>query len=410
MVLEAAIALPVFLVSILTIAFFSRVVTIQNQVQHALNQAATEISTYSYVYHVSGMQKAHDRTKDILNEAETRAAGRFDSAMDFFTSMQKSASEREEGGLGTQDGRLKDEELFMDSYSRVQDGFVLGAETQEQALDTMIQIFEDPKKEMVSVVAFLANGGMDKVKRDLGGTFARFILQKHLDQRIFKKPNIGAFIVSVDGKGKKAFDFSKTNLFKDNQTIDIRVAYTVELKLPIRLIPPLYFEQRAFISGFLVGYASYLENKEAMKEEEADTYWDLRPFDRGRIITQEELEKQEYEEGTLLEVRSIDLYAKTYQSNEGIENTLKSSILHFVSKVEKEPPNAKRVFILVCPDESIQPENQVALMKKVQFAKDHGVEMVVKQGYGKPKNARDKEQEEQEEEKGEEQEGKVTEK
>jgi len=54
---EAAISLPLFMCVFLSIAFFMKVVYIHNNVQYAINGAANEVATYSYLYSISGLQK-----------------------------------------------------------------------------------------------------------------------------------------------------------------------------------------------------------------------------------------------------------------------------------------------------------------------------------------------------------------
>jgi len=57
---EAAISLPLFMCVFLSIAFFMKVVYIHNNVQYAINGAANEVATYSYLYSISGLQKVND--------------------------------------------------------------------------------------------------------------------------------------------------------------------------------------------------------------------------------------------------------------------------------------------------------------------------------------------------------------
>jgi len=54
---RAAISLPLFMCVFLSIAFFMKVVYIHNNVQYAINGAANEVATYSYLYSIPAFRR-----------------------------------------------------------------------------------------------------------------------------------------------------------------------------------------------------------------------------------------------------------------------------------------------------------------------------------------------------------------
>jgi len=66
--------LPLFMCVFLSIAFFMKVVYIHNNVQYAINGAANEVATYSYLYSISGLQKVNDAITETTDEYGTTAS------------------------------------------------------------------------------------------------------------------------------------------------------------------------------------------------------------------------------------------------------------------------------------------------------------------------------------------------
>lgn len=407
MTLEATIAIPIFMFAILSIAFFTRVIHIQNQVQKALNQAAIEMASYSYIYHVSGLRNTHDEMKDIFNNAEGRAEERFTTAINVYTSLQKGINDIQDSTNALKNANYTEIEVYKTAYSEIEgvyrdigDAILTGEELIQKVL-------EDPKAEMVSTIALLSNGGIEALKGHLGGEYARLIMNKHLDQRVFRPTNVGAYIINPGNSGIKSIDFTETSIFKDNKTIDLKVSYVVDVRLPINLVPNLNIQQRATIKGFLDGDGSYssgvdagqvieeqkseekLENKEDLENhEEKDSIWDIGPLSRGKLIKEWELERLGYEqENYIIEVRSIDLYSNTYQEPTRTKSTLKRSIDNFIEKTN-DNIDKKKIFVVVFPEDSLTPKNRKVLNEIKAYSAQNGITNFYEvEGYGKPRSA-----------------------
>lgn len=64
--IEASISYSVFLMIIVTILYLMRIVYAYGLVQHAVGQTAKELSMYTYVYQVTGMNEAYQSIQNPL--------------------------------------------------------------------------------------------------------------------------------------------------------------------------------------------------------------------------------------------------------------------------------------------------------------------------------------------------------
>jgi hypothetical protein len=63
---ETAVVFPFFIMIVLTIAFFIKIVYAHQVINYALYQAADEMASYSYIYSVSGFEKLNDSLNNNL--------------------------------------------------------------------------------------------------------------------------------------------------------------------------------------------------------------------------------------------------------------------------------------------------------------------------------------------------------
>lgn len=379
MTLEATIALPFFMFAILSIAFISKVYYIHSQVQEGLNQAATEMSTYSYLYYKSGMQEGHDALKDGLDKWEKPAPEHMVKVMDTYASMQKNWEKTQEANTKLMDGDLNDTQTqYTEVYNTMKSDTL-------DLKQIVVDIKNKPEKELVSIISFLVNGGMEKLKTEGGGVLARYIMSKHVTPSLFRKTGIGAYIVSPTGEAFDAFDMDSSSIFADKKTIDLVAKYSVRVKLPIDFMPVLDIKQRATVKGWLDGDGSYSVPDTSTAKKSDTNYWELSPFERGKLITSEELAAKPDAAGEITEVRSIDLSAASYQKPENLVSILKSDLDKFLAKTS-DPKITKRNFVVVFPEDSVTSKYKSVMDNEVTaYAKSKGITLTYKMAYGKPK-------------------------
>ena len=67
---EAAVILPVIIIVFISILSIIRIAGTYDRVQYALNQVAADLSQYSYLYTVLGLQEGHDEIIDDIENAK----------------------------------------------------------------------------------------------------------------------------------------------------------------------------------------------------------------------------------------------------------------------------------------------------------------------------------------------------
>ena len=192
---EATISYTIFMMVILTILFLMRIVYAYGLMQHAVSQTAKELSTYTYLYQVSGV-------KDKVGQ------------------IQAGAQSGEENFNADAGHVVKIYETLADGWD---DGDLNTIQNEAGGITT------DPKKILQNVARQMMAG---YIAADSNGADA--------DQKLQDLQVIG---------GLNGLSFSGSKFFEDGQTIDIVVCYTLDPILPIDLMPEMNLMNRATIKG-----------------------------------------------------------------------------------------------------------------------------------------------------------------
>ncbi|NLD48501.1 MAG: hypothetical protein GX660_15150, partial [Clostridiaceae bacterium] len=392
---EAAISLPIFMCVFLSILFFIRVIYIQNNVQYALNGAANELSTYSYLYSVSGLQNINKEIGDITTENSELASDHtvkllesFDALSDNFQEGMYSAKQLSQGDLSQ-----------AESLKGIYDKSLPPAENVKNVLKDAVS---DPKREFVSIASLFLNSGYEELKRSLAKPLVKYYMKKYIDPKIIRsKGGPGAYISVKEGQDpfqlfdfgdEPVFDFSKSKIFTDNKTIDLVVRYRIKTALPINFLPEIQMEQRATVRAWLDGDGSAKVKKPEPTMEKGTSVWDLAQFDYGKRISEEELLKypDRYpKSGDEYEVRSINLDSKTYINNpKAIKSSLKTTINKFHSKTAGKSDIKSRALIIVVPEGTMSDDIRKIFeeLENECSALSPPIKLIYKEGYGRQTN------------------------
>lgn len=212
---EATISYTIFMIVILTILFLMRIVYAYGLVQHAVSQTAKELSTYTYLYQVSGV-------KDKVSQ------------------IQADAQSGEENFNADAGHVVKIYETLADGWD---DGDLNTIQNEADGITT------DPKKILQNVAsAIVGNVSRDVVNKSfseisrqmMAGYIAADSDGADADQKLQDLQVIG---------GLNGLSFAGSKFFEDGQTIDIVVCYTLDPILPIDLMPEMNLMNRATIKG-----------------------------------------------------------------------------------------------------------------------------------------------------------------
>lgn len=383
---EAAIIMPFFICVILSFAFFMKIVYIQSIVQHAINETASELSVYSYLYSASGAQKIHEDSKDYLADKSKTAQDQINSTVEALGSLgntKKSIDDAEDnlknGNINKLSGDIK--EIKELSEENIADA--------KKLKDMLANAAKNPKQEIISFASLLAQGAFEDVKGALAAPVIKIMCKKHIatdkldaDRRL---KSLG-IVNGLDG-----LDFSETKILYDKENIDIIVRYKVDIGLPINFLPNLYFIQRANVRAWLDGDGQTPGVPET--EESATNLWELSVGDRTKKIL--ELEGKDtpdnvaiikYNGGDIVDITSINLSDKSYLETIGVKNRIKSSIRKLKEFSNDKYAGIKsRTLTVIIPEKSLETRKDVKKLLTddcLKYAKENGVILKFKEGYG----------------------------
>lgn len=414
---EAAIILPFFIMIILTIAFFIRVVHTQNIVQYAINQTANELSTYSYIYSATGVQKLHDDTKTTLDEGENVFNNYASEITSSFEALNSSKPEIEANAEKLANGDLNNidsiETLLQTINEKKEAGEVLVDELGNAKAEvvnlknTLTEISKDPKAALMSVGCVLANGAFEEVKTYLATPIIKTLIRKHFKTVSESDENKRLLNLHVDG-GFEGLDFSESSIFKDKQSIDIIVRYKIKTFL---FLPDVYIIQRAKVRAWLDGNGSRVEPKEETETTEVATssVWDMNSFtDRGKEI--QKLEGRNLPDnfpvitkhdgsGNVEKVISINLDDSTYQKPSNVKSKILSAARdlssfngaeHAGTVISGEDIKSKKLVVIV-PEGTVSEELAAVLEDlKKNNEESLGITIEIKEAYGRETESEEK--------------------
>lgn len=287
--IEASISYPIFLMVIVTMLYIMRIVYVHGLVQHAVSQTAKELSMYTYIYQVTGLNEAYGDLQDSVS-------GRTDQ---FNQDVGNVVSLYESFGSGDFGGSYEGTTNPMDILKNI--GSVMVG---EWSADLNNQFFDAVVRPMMA----------GYIGADSKGNSA--------DSRLKALRVIG---------GLKGLDLSSSSFFEDGKTVDIVVCYTIDPLFPIDIMPEMNLANRATVRG--MSGKSVFERKPGEKKQESSIWDQESDVNRGK-----EIQKQQHvrnlpdtfptfsafdpSSGTATAEMSIDLREASYQDVSGLKGTI----------------------------------------------------------------------------------------
>lgn len=284
-VVETVISFTVFLVTIFSIAYFINMLILHNKVQFAINSAAHELASYTYLYAAFG---GRDAEKAIRQDGAEDTAKIDDTASSAYSSYQKAAKAM--GSAQTAAGKTVDLLTQLQDFGGTdgsgEDGVNLSSLGQQldklgdsinqtnQAIGDAVEDAEaaagqikdtvnkvkgllSDKEGLISGMAYIALEGAEYALKDLMGTGAAYLLTKgYLKQGSMSTDE---FLKAYGVKdGYAGLDFSGSTLFcdEDFRMIDIVVEYDIDVGFMRLLLPDsvkIHMVNRVTIPAWLDG-------------------------------------------------------------------------------------------------------------------------------------------------------------
>lgn len=296
--IEASISYSIFMMIVVTFLYIMRIVYAYGLIQHAVAQTAKELSMYSYLYQVTGMNDAY---QDIKNST----SGRKDQFNTDAGEIVKLYENLQSGNYGELEynGTLNPKDILKNI------GSAMLSEASDEANTQLLTLVARPM---------------------MAGYIGADSSEQSADSRLQALRVVG---------GLNGIDLNSSSLFEDGVTIDLVACYMIDPILPLDIVPELNFSNRAYVRG-MSGKTAFQRKESENKKEQS--VWDMESdVKRGTEIQKQQNVRNlpdkffvfsafDSVSGKATAEQSIDLREKTYQSVSGI----KGAINRKCSKIE----------------------------------------------------------------------------
>ena len=266
--IEATISLSAFMFAIVTILTIVNICIVQAKMSYAINTTAKEISQYSYLYSLTGL----NNSQDMLYKAGVEGTK---DVTKILTDINAVYNEIE--NLGNTGNQSPDNiEQIMSAWDDVAGSAQKIEEAGSSIYESISDIADDPKNLLFGIAKMAASDGFDLVKsRLIAAPLAKVMVQKHLvnskDASVEDSLKFLNVVPSATGSYLDGLDFKQSSLFPHGSNeIRINVQYDVKV---IALLPinfSFHFNQTAVTHGWLAGEQSYQSSQEYVDN---DTLW-----------------------------------------------------------------------------------------------------------------------------------------
>ena len=272
--IEAIISLSAFMFAIVTMMTIVNICIVQAKIAYAINTTAKEISQYSYLYALTGI---NDR------EGEVAESGRVQTQdlQNVLTKTNEAFNEIQNLGSSTAPQSVNDIDDILSAWDDVKGGVNNVMDAGSSIKSSIENIAKDPKSLMFGIAKIGATETFDLFKsRLIAAPLAKVMCKKHLVDE--KDGNVDAYLKKLgvipnsSGSYIDGLDFSKSTLFPYG-TPEIKVSVSYDVKV-IPLLPinsKFHFNQSAITRGWFAGDVEFkkTEKEEEQETEKNDTLW-----------------------------------------------------------------------------------------------------------------------------------------
>lgn len=237
-IIEATMSLSVFMFLIVTVLTIVNICYVQSKMGIAIHETAKEISQYSYLYGITGLnekQKALVEQGQAANDSVINIIDGVGGLMDSIESTKKDVSSVYEN---TKAGAFSVDTLTSKGQS-ISEHIKSGKASIEGIESELSAIAEDPVAFIKSLAAVFANGAIEKGKSHLiAAPVAKFMSKRHFKSA--KGGDCDAFLrgLGVIPKGNSymnGIDFTQSELFPDGENV-IKIVAVYRVKV-VPLLP-----------------------------------------------------------------------------------------------------------------------------------------------------------------------------
>ena len=365
--IEATIALTSFLFMFMMIYSIITICRAQAHIQVAINATAKEISQYSYLYGLSGLdeslgkfQQSAGDTKDQVNNAAGKVAQVFDGIQTL--------------GDDVKSIDIANVEATMNQFEKISDDMDALGTSATDAKETLEEMAKNPQELLFGLAKLIGSESLELAKsRAIAEPVSRALIQKHLKRNSTDTANafcaaIGIIPDTYLGKTSyfNGLDFSNSTLFPyGSDEISIIVTYKVKLLQLLPIDAEFTITQSAVTKGWLHGDMSSSGNsapeKLAAMTKNGESIWNNKTAsernDMIRHMSIEQLKKEGYDgvssetyihaynstTKTFVMIRNSNALAGVDSLEDVNRGYIKQELEQYVSQMKSSTDNKKTV-------------------------------------------------------------------
>lgn len=237
-IIEATISLTAFMFFIVTLLTIVNICYVQSKMSIAINETAKEISQYSYLYGISGLNEKQKELAEAGDAAKNTTENIVESVGGLMNAVEDTKGQMVSGYEAVQNGNASGSELQAKGksiYENIQNGKA-SIQTIENELSG---IAENPVAFIKGLAALFGNGVIEEAKSHLiAAPVAKLMSKRHFksgsegDCEEFLK---GLGVVPKGNSYLNGINFSKSKLFPNGDN-DIKIVAIYRAKV-IPLLP-----------------------------------------------------------------------------------------------------------------------------------------------------------------------------
>lgn len=259
--IEATISLTAFLFMFIMVYSLITICRAQAKIGNAINNTAREISQYSYIYGLTGLNESFKALHESASGTKGGINGFIDDVNGTFDAIQNLGDDVD---AATKTDSTDIEEVsgnwdsVIESAKTVKDTGAANVKEVKSAIDSLV---EDPKGVMLGLARVFASETIDVATSKLiAEPVSKALVKKHLKR--FEGDNANSYLASMgvvtDEAGGNAYidalDFSRSTIFADGEDdIVLVVTYKIEALPLLPIDYDFVITQTAATKGWLNG-------------------------------------------------------------------------------------------------------------------------------------------------------------
>ena len=256
-VVEAVISFSIFVIVTLVIVYLINIFAVHNRVQFAINSAAHEIASYSYLYQALGVRGANQQVQADGDPYASKVDNTVTQVADSMNKIQGLYSDFGSTVSAVQNVELNSSSITnaYEQCKQLKTSAGATVESVKKSAADLKSLFSDGNGLMAGIIYLAASEVDYAVKNVIGAAAATGLTQKYLKG---DGQNADEYLKGYGvTDGYDGLDFSGSTIFCDSdmRVIDIVVEYDIDLGFAKILIPEakLHMIQRVSVPAWLDG-------------------------------------------------------------------------------------------------------------------------------------------------------------